>query len=246
MKLAENFPPLLLANVTEVNSRVPGSGFSFQTITEDFIISAIKRLKPNKAVGLDKISVRLLKDSVDIIAPSLTDEFLPFYLEKKQGLYIPLHKNGDKQNPSNYRPISILSTLSKILERAVHIQFYAYLTENNLISPNQFGFRSESSTVTAAARFTDQILLDMDNSTVTGVVFLDLPKAFDTVNHSILLRKLSNIGVDDMTLDWFDSFLSNRSQVTCCGNVQSNPNLISIGVAQGSILGPLLFFNLYG
>ena len=82
-----------------------------------------------------------------------------------------MFKKGDKQDPSNYRPISILPTLSKILEKAVHAQFYSYLTENNLISPKQFGFRLKSSTVTASAQFTDQILHAMDNGSVTGIVF---------------------------------------------------------------------------
>ena len=134
-----------------------------------------------------------------------------------------------------------MPTLSKILENAVHTQFYGYLTENNLISSKQFGFRLQSSTATASAQFIDQLLCGMDNGTVTGAVFLDLTKAFDTVNHSILSRKLSRFGVDDTAQNWFDSFLSNRNQVTCCGRAQSDPDIVSVGVAQGSILGPLLF-----
>ena len=83
----------------------------------------------------------------------------------------------------------------------------------------------------------------MKNGTITGVVFLDLNKAFDTVNHSILSRKLANFGVDDTARNWFDFFLSNRSQVTCCGNAQSDKAAISVGVAQASILGPLMFIT---
>ena len=156
----------------------------------------------------------------------------------KTAKVIPVFKKGDKQNTSNYRPISIPPTISKILEKAVHTQFYAYLTENNLISPNQFGFRLKSSTVTAASQLSDQILHYMDNN---GAVFLDLAKAFDTVNHKILLQKLSNYGIDDAAKAWFTSYLTNRKQVTSCNDVCSKVAPVSTGVVQGSILGPLLF-----
>ena len=246
-KLAENFPDVSLSDRPEDNANVSGPGFSFQPVTEDFVIDAIKRLKPNKATGLDKISARLLKDSGQIIAPTLTSLFNrslqteTFPSIWKNATVVPLHKKGDKQDPSNYRPISILPTLSKILERAVHTQFYGYLTENNLVSSKQFGFRPKSSTATASGQFIDQLLLGMDNGTITGVVFLDLTKAFDTVNHSILSRKLSNFGVDETVQNWFDSSLFNRSQVTSCANAQSVPDTVSVGVVQGSILGPLMF-----
>ena len=223
------------------------STFSLQPISEDFVSSSISSLKTNEAVGLDKISARLLKDAVDVITPSLTALFnLSFQTRTVPSIWktvkvIPLLKKGDKQNGSNYRPISILPTISKILEKAVHTQFYAYLTENNLISPNQFGFRLKSSPITAASQLSDKILHSMDNGCLTGAVFLDLAKAFDTVNHTILLQKLSNYGVDDTAKAWFTSFLTNRKQVTSCNDVCSEVAAVSIGVAQGSILGPLLF-----
>ena len=248
-KLAENFPDVSLSDRPEDNANVSGPGFSFQSVAEDFVIDTIKRLKPNKVTGLDKISARLLKDSGQIIAAKLTSLFNrslqtgTFPSIWKKARVVPLHKEGDKRDPSNYRPISILPTLSKILERALHTQFYGYLTKNNLVSQKQFGFRPKSSTATASAQFTDQLLLGMDNGTIKGVVFLDLIKAFDTVKHSILSRKLSNFGVDETVQNWFDSFLFNRSQVTCCANAQSVPNTVSVGVAQGSILGPLMFIT---
>ena len=248
-KLAEKFSDLSSSNQPEDNPNATGSGFSFQLISESFVRDAIKRLKPNKAIGLDKISARLLKVSGHTIVPSLTSLFNlslqtgTFPSVWKNARVIPLYKKGDKQDPSNYRPISVLSTLSKILENAVHTQFYGYLTENNLISPKQFGFRLQSRLPQLLHSLLISYFSDngMDNGTVTAAVFLDPTKAFDTVNHSILSRKLSRFGVDDTAQNWFDSFLSNRNQVTCCGRAQSDPDIVSVGVAQGSILGPLLF-----
>ena len=121
---------------------------------------------------------------------------------------------GDKQDTSNYRLISILPMVSKILEKAVNSQLYAFLTENNLCSLNRFGFRLKSSTVTASSQLSDEIVHLMVNGCLTRAVFLDLPKAFDTVNHSILLQKLSILSADSAAREWFTSFLINRNQVT--------------------------------
>ena len=206
----------------------------------------INELKPNKAVGLDKVSSRLLKDAADIVAPSLTSLFNIsinigcFPSTWKLAKISPLFKKGSKQDPSNYRPISVLPTISKLLEKAVHIQLYSYLCDNNLLSQKQFGFRLNSSTVTASAMFTDKILSAMDKGELTGAVFIDLTKAFDTVNHSILLSKLCSLGVPNASpaYNWFESYLSNRCQVTVCNGTKSSPETVQISVPQGSIWVP--------
>lgn len=247
-ELAKKFGDILQVSAERtIATPAVESTFHFNSISEKFVSEALHQLKANKAVGLDKISARLLKDAASVITPSLTTLFnLSLRLKKFPSLWkdakvVPLFKKGDKQNPSNYRPVSVLPTLSKILEKAVHSQLYSYLTENDLLSPKQFGFRRKASTAIATAKFTDEILHSMDKGSLTGVVFLDLTKAFDTVNHRLLLSKLSAFGVDSSACEWFGSFLYNRSQVTVCNGTQSDREMVPIGVAQGSILGPLMF-----
>ena len=152
-----------------------------------------------------------------------------------------LFKSGDRTNVSNYRPISILPTLSKILERAVHLQLYQYLITNNFLSNKQFGFRKGFSTTTALTSFADEVLLNMEQGKLCGAVFIDLTKAFDTVDHQIMLCKLSEVGLSETALHWFRSYLTGRQQRTSCGNVLSEELPVTHGVPQGSILGPLLF-----
>ena len=145
-----------------------------------------------------------------------------------------LFKSGDRTNATNYRPISILPTLSKIIERVVHSQLYEYLSSNNLLSNNQFDFRSKRSTATALSGF-------LFNGSICSAVFLDLTEAFDTVNHGILMTELSTVGVPENSLAWFESYFSNRTQRTHCGNELSEALPVDVGVPQGSTLGPLLF-----
>ena len=125
----------------------------------------------------------------------------------------------------------MLHTLSKIPEKAVHNQLYYFLNDNKIITSKQFGFRPKLST----------ILLNMDSGRLTGAVFLDLSKAFDTVDHNLLLHKLESVGLLDDAVNWFQSYLTNRKQRTSVGDTLSVAAPITVAVPQGSILGPLLF-----
>lgn len=151
-----------------------------------------------------------------------------------------LFKKGDRTNPINYRPITILPTLSKILERAVHDKLYYVSLENNLFTNKQYGFRSKLCTETTILKFTDQVLRSMESGNLTGAVFLDLAKAFDTVDHNLLIKKMSSFGLTNKSINWFKSYLSNRQQITEIDHFHSSPETVTVGVPQGSILGPLL------
>ena len=199
----------------------------------------------------------MLKDASDVIAPLLASLINKSFVDGifpevwKSAKVVALFKGRDKALKDNYRPISILPTISKIIERSAHVQLCSYLEENKLLSQSQFGFRQKRSTPTDLITFTDQILESMDKGYVTGAVFLDLRKAFDTIDHLLLINKLKGLGVGGKSLAWFRSYLSGRTQQTMCENELSPPAKITVGVPQGSILGPLLFlvyikaFNLY-
>ena len=231
----------------EILQRKTDKSFQLDLVTSNFVKIQLQNLKTNKAIGLDKISARLLKDSADIMAPSLQALINKSCLQGKfpnswkSAKVIALFKSGDKSSCDNYRPISILPTISKIIERAVHQQFYDFLQVNNLLFKDQFGFRNKMSTTSALLKFTDSLLESMDEGRVSGVVYLDLRKAFDTVDHSLLLLKLTEYGVSKACLKWFRSYLSQRSQQTSVGDALSSKRSVTIGVPQGSVLGPLLF-----
>ena len=225
----------------------PNSTFSFQPVSSVYVEKQLRQMKTNKAIGLDNLSARLLRDSSILLAPSLR-YIINLSIEKgrfpsswKCAKVIALFKQGDRTDKDNYRPISILPKVSKVIERAVHSQLYEYLISNNLLAVNQFGFRHGRSTALALTQFTDEVLSNMDKGLVNGVVFIDLKKAFDTVNHEILLKKLKAIGIISTNLAWFHSYLSSRSQKTFIGQSSSSLRKVSVGVPQGSILGPILF-----
>ena len=160
----------------------------------------------------------------------------------KDARVIPIYKEGDRQNLGNYRPISILPTVSKVFEKEIFKQFYKHLNDNMLVSNFQTGFRPGHSTITTLLQMCDNWYENMDNGKLTGVVFINIRKAFDSIDHSILLKKLAYYGVSQVEFTWFQSYLANRQQQCQVNNSLSDKREIICGVPQGSILGPLLFF----
>jgi len=154
---------------------------------------------------------------------------------------IPIYKKDDSALVSNYRPISLLPSISKILEKIVHKRLYNFLNSNNLLIPNQYGFRKSHSTDYALIKLYDKIIHSLSNKEHTFGIFMDLSKAFDTINHEILINKLHNYGIRGTSLAWFKDYLKNRKQYVVYESEKSQELNITCGVPQGSILGPLLF-----
>ena len=153
----------------------------------------------------------------------------------------PLFKSGEECDPSNCRPISVLPALSKIIERHMHDSLYTLLNEHNLIYPRQSGFRKYHSTETALIKITDDLLFNLDNDKISGLVLVDYRKAFDMVDHGLLLKKLETYGVIKQELKWCHSYLLDRKQVVVLDVNESREAPVKHGVPQGSILGPLFF-----
>ena len=154
---------------------------------------------------------------------------------------IPVFKSGDRFKFSNYIPISLLSQFSKILEKIFNKRLTSFIEAQHILSDGQYGFRNNHSTSLALTEFVEKFTSAMDKSQTTIGVFIDIRKAFYTVDHNILLSKLQCYGVRGLALEWITSYLSNRRQYVCYNNSNSEFKEIKCGVPQGSILGPLLF-----
>ena len=204
----------------------------------------MKNLKTKKSSGQDGISSTLLK-SFDgeitdiltlIINQSLSTGIFPNKL--KIAKVVPVFKKDDPHQPGNYRPISLLPAISKIFEKVVYKQVYNYMNQNSLLYKSQYGFRKRHSTEFAAMEVTDQIFKDLDQKKVPLAIFLDFSKAFDTIDHIILLDKLAYYGIQGTALNWFRSYLKDRTQYVQYKDKESHSRKITTGVPQGSILGP--------
>lgn len=161
--------------------------------------------------------------------------------DRKCARVTPLFKQGERSDLNNYRPISVIPVIAKVFESIVYDQLYSFLTKEDVISKQQSGFRALHSTVTALLEATDSWAFNIDRGNVNAVVFLDLKKAFDTVDHEILLTKMNLYGVQGIALDWFNSYLTSRTQRCLVNGSLSQTCSLKCGVPQGTILGPLLF-----
>ena len=222
-------------------------GFQFKEEKNDDVVKLIDRIRIDVAVGSDKISAKLIKDAKLIIAPFLTRIINAGYKTStfpdsmKTTVIKPLHKKKSIDDIANYRPISILPTLSKVYERAASNQIINYLESQKKLSKCQHAYRSMHSTLTCLVEVLNHIYKMIDQKRCIAVASLDLSKAFDSISHTLILHKLSKLGIGEECLNWIKSYLKDRKQRTKFKNFTSTEETVVSGIPQGSIIGPLLF-----
>uniref|UniRef100_A0A3P9ID92 Reverse transcriptase domain-containing protein n=1 Tax=Oryzias latipes TaxID=8090 RepID=A0A3P9ID92_ORYLA len=245
--LSQNIHPPGGANYNVyLQGNYPNSFFLKPTCKTE-VVNIINKLRSSYTVGADNISSNIIKAIVNEIAEplaytinlSLTHGKVPKITKIAQ--IIPIYKSGDKNDTKNHRPISILPILSKVFERVVYSRLLDYFVKHNVLVPQQYGFRKNSTTGMAILDFVEKINDAFERGEYGIGVFLDLSKAFDTIDHEILLSKLRHYGVRGLALQWFRSYICGREQYVKVNELKSQKLNIQTGVPQGSILGPLLF-----
>ena len=247
LPVAPNIFSVLSTEIFYEKLDITRNDFHFREIDEDFLYKELISIDPNKASGLDGLSGRFLKDGAKILASPISQicnisiKLSAFPRECKIAKLIPLYKKGSHTDPKNYRPISLLPIISKLIEKIIHQQMQEYLDDNKILYKFQSGFRSNHSTDTCLSYLNDKILNGFGKGLLTGLVAIDLQKAFDTIDHCILIQKLALLGFSKKSQAWFKSYLSNRLFFVSLNGSLSEEGTITCGVPQGSILGPLLF-----
>ena len=226
--------------------------FVFKEITKESLLDIGKTLKPKKSSGIDNLSSKQLKEVLPIVVEplchlfnlSIQTGYVP--VEFKTAKVVPIYKADSKHSFNSYRPISLLPALSKLLEKTVAKQMLGFLNKHKILYELQFGFRKGKNTSQPVVQFLDKIYtaLNKDDPEFTIGIYCDLKKAFDTADHSILIKKLNHYGFRGVSNLWFKNYLTERTQIVTINGIDSSKKLITVGVPQGSVLGPILFLIL--
>ena len=223
------------------------SHFSFQPFSPSETLYILQSIDPKCATGVDNLDSFFIKLAAPAICEPLTHIFNLSIASGvvpqvwKSAKVAPIHKGGSREVMDNYRPISRLPCLAKVLETLVNGQLKYFLLNSSILSTHQSGFRANHSTTTAVTLVTNDITTALDSRKHCAVLFVDLSKAFDTVDHHLLLNSLSSIGLDRAACEWFQDYLSSRYQCVTSASLQSDFLSLTKGVPQGSVLGPVLF-----
>ena len=246
-KTVANINPSPKSPVDLITQNLNSFKFGNCNLTKNEILNATKLLTNKKTPDHTGVSSNFVKQTISTLVDPLLHIFTLSFstgmvpMQFKIAKVIPIFKSGDRSCMDNYRPISLLSVFSKILEKLVAARLLNFLNENKILSKWQFGFRSGHSTTHPMVHFLNKISESLNKKKHTVAIFCDLKKAFDTCNHTILLSKLKRYGISGIELEWFKSYLTGRKQFVNIKDRSSHLLEISLGVPQGSILGPLLF-----
>ena len=223
--------------------------FKFHQETTEKIEYLIKRIKPNVATGHDELSASLIKQAMPVIIEDLKNmvnmsyETCTFPNQLKIARVKALHKKGENNDPANYRPVTILTITSKVFERSAVEQMLEYYIADNILNTRQRAYRKNHSTTTILFELIETMKKHIDDGNFVAIASLDLSKAFDSLSHNLILKKLDEIGLDERATCWIESYLNNRKQTVKFGDIKSEQETVESGVPQGSILGPLLFIT---
>ena len=216
-------------------------------VTEQEVLKVYKQCKNSHAIDYRGLCKVFFDKIIDLILPCLT-RLCNLSFQKsifpqcmKIAKVTPLYKSGERCLASNYRPISILPFLSKLLEKLFLTRLQSFIDNNNVITEHQYGFQKNRSTSLAVVDYYESVTNGLKNGKCVVSLSLDLSKAFDSIPHDILFHKLEHYGVRGMTLRWVQSYLSHRQQMLVINNTRTDLSRVPVGVAQGSILGPIMF-----
>ena len=245
-QLNSNIPVATIDPLTYINNDIISTLSNFEPCTPTEVSNLLENLKKTKQ-SKNCIPIKLVISNRDLICTficnlincSMSQGVFPQSL--KLGKILPIHKRGDSRTPANFRPISLLPYLSKVFEKVVFYRLLNHLNNNNILTPYQFGFRKNMSTLDALIHFTELMYDSLNDRKTSLNVLIDFSKAFDTVNHDILLRKLRRYGVCGSALLWFESYLKDREQYVSIRDKSSEIKVSNISVPQGSVLGTILF-----